>query len=152
MAETRIAPTPREPAPLLVQTRDAGLSAVLCAALWQLRHQLKDMTLAIDLEEVEKFEACLTYNEQKPKLQINVTHQALTVSMVDAKTNNGIIQSESSEKDQDRKEAANQMRLYASQSVQLVNDHRAMIASGQDSDSLTNELYAALLTLAKAYR
>lgn len=145
-------PQAREPAPLLIQTRDAGLGAVICAALWQLRHKLPDMTLTIDLEEVEKLQASLKHNDQKPKLQVNVSHAVMSLSMVDAATGNGIVQSESTEKDQDRKEAAASLRQTADTAVQLVADHRAMLAAGSDSESLTRELHEALLTLARALR
>lgn len=145
-------PKPRDPAPLLLQTRDAGLSAVLCCALWQLRHSLQDMTLAIELEEVEKFQASLEHNEQKPKLQINVTHNLLVLSMVDAKTEAAIVQSESNERDLDKKEAKARLRQMADSAGQLVADHRSMIARGEESESMTRELHDMVLTMAKALR
>jgi len=145
-------PKPRDPAPLLLQTRDAGLSAVICAALWQLRHTLQDMTLAIELEEVEKFQASLEHNEQKPKLQVNVTHSLLVLSMVDAKTEASIVQSESTERDLAKKEAGARLRQMADNAGQLVADHRSMIARGEDSESMTRELHDMVLTMAKALR
>lgn len=152
MATASTPPKPRDPAPLLLQTRDAGLGAIMCAALWQLRHTLPDMTLAIELEEVEKFQASLEHNEQKPKLQINVTHNLLVLNMVDAKTEASIVQSENNERDQDKKEARNKLRQMADNAGQLVADHRSMIARGEESESMTRELHDMVLTLAKALR
>ena len=150
--EQKVAPTPREPAPLLIQTRDAGLGAVICAALWQLRHQLPDMTLAIELDQVEKFQAALEYNGQKPKLQVTVTHSIMALSMVDAKTGNGIVQSESTEADLQAKEQRAKIRQVASEVPGLVAEQRSMAARGEDSESVVRDLCDAAMLLARALR
>ena len=141
------APKPREPHPKTLEL-SKSLPQILCAALWQLRHKLPDMTLQITVEEIEKFERSLAYNEQKPKLAVLATHDRLVVCMTDA-TGSQIIQSESTEDDLKRKEALQERALLVSNTNSLVSEHRAMLARGEDSESIVRELHNACLTMAK---
>lgn len=151
MEQPRVAPAAREPHPDMV-TLKGDLAMVICAGLWQLRHKLPDMTLQIEAEEVDKFKRALEYNEQKPKLLVHATHDRLVVAMVDASTGNMIIQSESEERDLDRKEAFQKLRATADGINALCADIRGLQARGEESTALTGELMEAAMVLAKAVR
>jgi len=144
----KAAPTPREPHPAAVAL-EKDVAAIICAALWQLRHQLPDMTLQIEVEEIEKFHSCLAYNQQKAVPRITATHDRLVVSMTDA-AGAGIIQSESTERDLEKKERLLAVRRMASEAQELVAQHRSLLARGEESEQLTRELHEVVLMLAKA--
>lgn len=151
MEPARVAPKPRDPHPTALSMKD-DLALVLTGALWQLRHQIPDMTLEIEIDEIDKFQKSLEYNEQKPKLQLNATHDRLVVSMCDAKTGAAIVQSESTQADQDKKEASVRLRKMISDAPQLVADHEAMIRRGEGSDSMSRELHETVMALVRALR
>jgi len=144
----KAAPTPREPHPAAVAL-EKDVSAIICAALWQLRHQLPDMTLQIEVEEIEKFHSCLAYNQQKAVPRITATHDRLVVGMADA-SGAGIIQSESTMRDLEKKERLLAVRRMASEAQELVAQHRSLLARGEESEQLTRELHEVVLMLAKA--
>lgn len=145
------APTPKPPHPLAVKVAESA-GAALCAALWALRHQLQDMTLVISGEELEKFQKSLDYHSQAPILQLVPSHRGLAISMIDKDQRVAITQSESTEEDQRRKEAAQSRRALVEQIPNLVNEHRAMRATGADSDSMVDEIHAAAMAAYEACR
>lgn len=138
------APSPKAAHPLAVKAGSSPGTA-LCAAIWALRHKLNDMTIEVPVEEIEKFQKSLDYHEQQAVLRLTPTHRGLYISMVDATSQAAIVQSESDEDDQRQKDKRAGVKALIESIPQLITEHRAMLASGVDSESLVRDIHEAAL-------
>lgn len=145
------APSPKPPHPLAVEAASSHGKA-LCAAIWALRHKLNDMTVEIPVEEMEKFRKSLDYHEQQAVLRFTPTHRGLYISMVDATSSAAIVQSESDEDDQRQKDKRAGIKAQIESIPQLIAEHRGMLATGADSETLVREIHEAALAAYQAAR
>lgn len=101
---------------------------------------------------MEKLQKSLEYHEQQATLRMTPTHRGLYISMVDATSQAAIIQSESDEDDQKRKEKRARETAMVESLPQLIAEHRAMLATGADSETLVRDIHEAALAAYQAAR
>jgi len=144
-----VAPKPKEPTDTAKMLTNQPHAVIITAMLWCIRNSLDNFAMVIADEQVEAFRKSLDYNEQKPKLIIEARHGYTVVRMEDAATGNAIIQSESTEKDQDKKEAAQKLRTAVQQSRGVIEQAKADLSTQTISNSTILDLCDLCSLMAK---
>lgn len=144
-----VAPTPKEPTETAKLLTNQPHAVIITAMLWAQRNRLDNMAMVIPDAEVEAFRKSLDYNEQKPKLVVEARNGYTVVRMEDATTGNAIVQSESDEKAQDRKEEAQRVRAAAQQARGAVEQAKLDLQSNTISNSTILELCDLVSMMAK---
>lgn len=144
---------PRINIPVLVKQAERAqqLEAAMCAMLWTLRHKNEDFTILVPPAQEQSFSASMKYNEQQPRIHLDETKHGLVIRMA-CEDGTGIVQSESTEEDQDKKEKYIKMRQIRDSVPGLVAEHKNLEDAMEDSSSLNNELRYAALFLAQQLR
>jgi hypothetical protein len=127
------------------------IEETMCLCLWSLRFKLQDFSIHVAPADVETFRRSMEYNQQSPKLELNETTSGIFLRMCDSKGNN-ITQSESSERDLEKKENFSRATMARDQVPGLIAEHMKMTEAGSSSSGLNSDLYQCLQTLAAALR